>query len=41
MTALADGTGWIDEIAFAPAGPPWLAMGLSRIDDADWLLPDE
>ncbi|WP_426571695.1 heme-dependent oxidative N-demethylase family protein [Aquihabitans sp. McL0605] len=35
------GPAWIDEIAWAPTGPPWLAMGLSRIDDAAWLLPDE
>lgn len=35
------GTGWIDEIAWSPAGPPWLAMGLSRIDPAAWLLPDD
>lgn len=32
---------WVDEIAWVPDGPPWLAMGLARIDDAAWLLPDE
>lgn len=32
--------GWIDEIAW-PVGPPWHAMGLARIDEARWLLPDE
>ena len=34
------GTAWIDEITWSPEGPPWLAMGLSRIDEASWLLPD-
>jgi hypothetical protein len=33
--------GWVDEVPFAPDGPPWLAMGLSRIDEAAWLWPDE
>lgn len=33
-------TSWIDEITWSPDGPPWLAMGLSRIDEAAWLLPD-
>jgi hypothetical protein len=32
---------WIDEIAWPADGPPWLAMGLSRIEEASWLLPDE
>ncbi|MGN6695179.1 MAG: heme-dependent oxidative N-demethylase family protein [Aquihabitans sp.] len=32
---------WIDEIAWPTDGPPWLAMGLSRITDETWLLPDE
>lgn len=39
MTASA--APWIDEIAWAADGPPWLAMGLGRIDPAAWLLPDE
>lgn len=33
--------GWIDQIAWSPGGPPWHAMGLARIEEADWLLPDE
>ena len=32
---------WIDEVAWPAEGPPWLAMGLSRIQEAAWLLPDE
>ncbi|WP_421118837.1 heme-dependent oxidative N-demethylase family protein [Aquihabitans daechungensis] len=32
--------GWIDEIAWPADGPPWLAMGLARIQEAAWLLPD-
>lgn len=32
---------WIDEVEWSPTGPPWHAMGLARIDEADWLLPDE
>lgn len=35
------GTGWIDEIAWPAHGPPWLAMGLTRIDPSEWLLPDD
>jgi hypothetical protein len=36
------GHGWIDELVpvLSPAGPPWLAMGLARIDEERWLLPD-
>jgi len=34
-------TAWIDEVAWPAQGPPWLAMGLTRIGDAEWLLPDE
>ena len=43
MTPAPAGTsdGWIDEIAFQPDGPPWLAMGLSRIDHDRWLLADQ
>ena len=33
--------GWLGELAFPVDGPPWLAMGLNRIDEAAWLLPDE
>ena len=32
---------WFGELALAADGPPWLAMGLTRIPDAAWLLPDE
>ncbi|MCU1372418.1 MAG: hypothetical protein JWO77_3612 [Ilumatobacteraceae bacterium] len=32
--------GWIDEIAWPADGPPWHAMGLSRITEARWLEPD-
>ncbi|MCU1355577.1 MAG: hypothetical protein JWM89_995 [Acidimicrobiales bacterium] len=32
---------WFDELALVADGPPWLAMGLTRIPDAAWLLPDE
>lgn len=40
MSEAASATGWIDEIAFTASGPPWLAMGLSRIDEGAWLVPD-
>lgn len=33
--------GWIDEIAWPADGPPWHAMGLSRIAEDRWLEPDE
>ena len=33
-------TAWIDEIAWPADGPPWLAMGLSRISTHEWLVPD-
>lgn len=33
--------GWIDEIAWPADGPPWLAMGLTRITEDAWLVPDE
>jgi hypothetical protein len=33
--------GWLDELGLDADGPPWLAMGLSRLDPADWLIPDE
>jgi hypothetical protein len=32
---------WIDELGWTPDGPPWLAMGLSRLDESRWLLSDE
>lgn len=31
---------WLDELALPSDGPPWLAMGLRRIDEPAWLLPD-
>lgn len=37
----ASPTAWIDEIAWPADGPPWLAMGLGRIGEDAWLLPDE
>jgi len=33
--------GWLDELSLGVDGPPWLAMGLSRCQPADWLLVDE
>lgn len=33
--------GWLSELAFPTEGPPWLAMGLSRIHESAWLLPDD
>ena len=32
---------WLDELALDPDGPPWLAMGLARVPEAEWLLLDE
>ena len=32
---------WLDDLHFDAGGPPWLTMGLSRLDPAAWLLPDE
>ncbi len=32
---------WLDELALPVEGPPWLAMGLGRIVESAWLLPDE
>ena len=32
---------WLDELAFGADAPPWLTMGLSRVETAHWLLPDE
>ncbi len=31
------GPAWLDEIAWPADGPPWLAMGLARIDEDAWL----
>lgn len=32
---------WLDELVLRAEGPPWLAMGLGRVDGSVWLLPDE
>lgn len=40
MTVDEGTSSWIDEITWSPSGPPWLAMGLTRIDEDRWLLPD-
>src|SRR5439155_7230479 len=34
-------TSWTNELRLAPDGPPWLTMGLSRVDESQWLLRDE
>lgn len=39
--SLGSDAAWIDEVAWPASGPPWLAMGTGRIDEAAWLLPDE
>jgi hypothetical protein len=31
---------WVDDLAFPADGPPWLSMGLGRIDEATWLVVD-
>jgi len=32
---------WLDELSFPADGPPWLSMGLTRLDPARWIPPDE
>lgn len=32
---------WLAELDLRAEGPPWLAMGLGRVDEASWLLPDD
>ncbi|MBX3285613.1 MAG: DUF3445 domain-containing protein [Actinobacteria bacterium] len=32
---------WLDELVLRAEGPPWLAMGLGRVPEAAWLLPDD
>ncbi len=32
---------WLDDLGLGVDGPPWLSMGLSRVDSNRWLLPDE
>lgn len=33
--------GWLDELDLRADGPPWLAMGLRRVTEDEWLLADE
>jgi hypothetical protein len=33
--------GWLDELGLRAEGPPWLSMGLGRVSESAWLLPDE
>jgi hypothetical protein len=30
---------WLDDLLLSADGPPWLAMGLTRIDESEWLVP--
>ncbi|QXC63213.1 DUF3445 domain-containing protein [Aquihabitans sp. G128] len=39
--AVTGAPAWLDELALPAEGPPWLAMGLGRIPEPRWLLPDE
>ena len=32
---------WLDELALDADGPPWLAMGLTRVPEAEWFLLDD
>ncbi|MCU1454040.1 MAG: hypothetical protein JWN46_2186 [Acidimicrobiales bacterium] len=32
---------WLDELVLRAEGPPWLSMGLGRIDEERWLVADE
>ena len=32
---------WLDELRLEASGPPWLNMGLARVEERDWLLVDE
>lgn len=32
---------WLDELGLWADGPPWLSMGLRRVDDDGWLLTDD
>lgn len=32
---------WLDELTLVASGPPWLSMGLSRIDESEWLVTDD
>jgi ribosomal protein S18 acetylase RimI-like enzyme len=31
---------WLDDLALDAGGPPWLAMGLARVPEAEWLVLD-
>lgn len=41
MAPAVTAPGWLQELSLGTAGPPWLAMGTSRVDEASWLLPDD
>jgi hypothetical protein len=32
---------WLDELALDAEGPPWLAMGLARVSETEWLVLDD
>jgi hypothetical protein len=32
---------WLDELGLRADGPPWLAMGLARVPESAWLVPDD
>lgn len=32
---------WLGELDLRADGPPWLSMGLRRVDEAEWLLVDD
>ena len=38
---MTDPPAWFAELALTPLGPPWLAMGLNRITEEQWLLPGD
>src|SRR5436309_9742721 len=35
-----DPPAWLHELTLDAEGPPWLSMGLSRIDESEWLVVD-
>lgn len=41
MTSAPVAPAWLDELVLRAEGPPWLAMGLGRVAESAWLLPDE
>ena len=32
---------WLDDLSLGTDGPPWLAMGLARVPEAEWLVLDD